>query len=114
MQKSKKIISIFLLITTVIFCFSGCSYIDQMKQKNVEYSISSAGYLYIDNGGTVIPQEEFKDNTDIRVAYIPDSVTTIEKGAFEGCKNLTTVTMSNNITEIPKNCFKDCKALNKM
>ena len=75
------------------------------------------------DGALVIPSEaagaevtalklNFKGNTSIKTAVMPDTITTITYAStFEDCTKLKSATISKNLTEIPTSMFKGCTSL---
>lgn len=66
------------------------------------------GVCIIPEGTTSIPQEAFKNETDLVDIYIPDSVTSIGNLAFDGCTGLKSIGIGENIHSIGLYAFRGC------
>ncbi|MBO5287093.1 MAG: leucine-rich repeat protein [Clostridia bacterium] len=75
------------------------------------WEIDSSGVLRFPYGTTVIEEQAFSDNGEIKEIIIPEGVTKIGKWAFELCSGLEKVTLPSTLIEIDNAAFADCTSL---
>ena len=72
---------------------------------------SSAEEFAVSDYYTIIADDAFAHNADIKTIILPDTITKIGEGAFYHCDSLTTITIPDSVTSIGKGAFVDCTAL---
>ena len=82
------------------------------------YENSSSILVRLDLSGTTgleyLPENGFKQCTNLAGITIPDSVKRIEKNTFLFCKNLTSITIPDSVTSIGNEAFSDCTNLKEV
>ena len=72
---------------------------------------NGVGTMVISGIITVIPDDAFRNCSNLTSVTIPDSVTTIRGYAFYECSSLTSVTIPDSVTEIGAHAFEGCSSL---
>ena len=69
--------------------------------------------LIIQDGTENISDYAFKDCSNLKTIFVPNTIINIGKGAFENCTNLETVTFeeSSNLKSFEENIFNNCISL---
>jgi len=67
--------------------------------------------IKVDSIVTIIPQNAFKDLTNLTSIELPKGLIRIEDHAFENCKSLTSVNIPPSVTSIGNFAFCKCKKL---
>ena len=68
-------------------------------------------HIKVDSSVTIIPQNAFKDLTNLTSIELPQGLTRIEDHAFENCKSLTSIDIPPTVQEIGNFAFCKCKKL---
>ena len=61
-----------------------------------------------------IPENSFKNCTNLKEAALPEELTEIEDGVFTSCKSLIDIVLPNGISKIGKEAFKYCTNLKEI
>jgi len=67
--------------------------------------------IKVDSSVTIIPQNAFKDLTNVTSIELPQGLIRIEDHAFENCKSLTSISIPSTVQEIGNFAFCKCKKL---
>ena len=65
----------------------------------------------VTNGILNVPDNAFKNFTNLKYAILPDSIKIIGKNAFYGCDKVATVNLSENLTNVGDNAFYGCSKI---
>ena len=76
----------------------------------VEISKLKAGFDYINNTVTILPDSAFINNENINSVEL-GNLTSIGTSTFENCQNLQTAILPNTLTSVEENAFNDCPQL---
>ena len=96
------------------------SYYDNEKEWTIETlvipsEINGIKVTKIDDyffaGSTIINNDDFSSNNNLKTVYIPEGVTTIGNSAFMSCKELIEIVIPYSVTSIGDNAFTYCTSL---
>lgn len=76
--------------------------------------VGNSENVVIPNGISVITENAFRNNDNIKFLTIADTVTKIDDHAFVGMSKLEKIILGKNISVIPKGAFNDCHFLNEI
>merc|ERR1712129_113378 len=77
------------------------------------YEIDSTGHVKVPTSVSIIPDNQFEDNAEVKSIYIPKSVTKIGSEAFHNATELKFVKFEAGslLAIIGKKAFRNCKSL---
>lgn len=81
----------------------------QISGTNLRYTLVN-GTLTISGNGN-LPNNSFKNRSDIKTVIVKDGVTAIGSFAFNRCSNLVSVTLPGSVKVIYGDAFEDCTSL---
>ena len=75
------------------------------------FGFAQAQDVVIPEGVTTIPENAFRNRTDLTSITIPSTVTSIGTYAFAGCTGLTSIVIPDSVTSIGSRAFLGCTGL---
>ena len=98
-----------------IGCFMGCTKLTEavlgQKTRIAPRIFENSGLKSIEMYCDTIPDQAFKDCTELKTVISHGDLTYLGEEAFYGCKKLTTVTFNGQVEEIASYAFAECKKL---